>query len=458
MSEKAVNLRGSVQIVRRHKKLVSAVAVLGLLAGGAYSMLRPPLLSSTALIVLPQSSKAAQAASSANGSPDPYTATQAVIVRSTPVLSAALPNVRPAMSLDELRADIQVNSLTSYIISVSAGSKLAADAEATANAVAKSYIAYVNSPNSPIPQVSARILEPATSASGSSRWLMLALIALVGALAGAVIGVVAAFAISRRDRRLWKRDEIASSIGVPVLASFPVRHPTDAAGWMELLEDYEPAARDAWRMRQALRQLGIADMSVNDVTLNNGSDGGSVSLAFLSLSSDPGAIALGPQLAVLAAFLGIPTALIIGPQENPVAAATLRTACAMPPPQPSQRPGNLQVIADTKDSEDTEDNDDGQPPAALTVYVAVADGQTPLMTHTMRASAMILGVSAGAATAEQIAQVAVNAAAHGRGIAGIFVADPEPADHTTGLVPQLARPARHTLPTRLNGRTTEIRR
>ena len=53
---------------------------------------------------------------------------------------------------------------------------------------------------------------------------------------------------------------------------------------------------------------------------------------------------------------------------------------------------------------------------------------------------MILGVSAGAATAEQIAQLAVRAAAHGHGIAGILVADPEPTDHTTGLVPQLARP------------------
>jgi hypothetical protein len=356
------------------------------------------------------------------------------------------------MSLSALRADIHVNSLTGYIISVSAESKLGADAEATANAVANSYIAYVNSPNSPIPQVSAHMLQPATSATGRNRWLALALTALIGALAGAVIGVIAALAISRKDRRLWKRDEIASSIGVPVLASFPVRHPRDAAGWMELLEDYEPAARDAWRMRQALLQLGIADMSVNNGILNNGSDGGSSSLTVLSFSSDPGAIALGPQLAVLAASLGIPTALIIGPQEDPAAAATLRTACAMPPPQPSKRPSHLQVIADD------DANFDGRFGAGLTVFVAVVDGRTPQMPHTMRTSTTLLGVSAGTATAEQIARVAVNAATDGRGIAGILVADPEPADHTTGLVPQLARPTRHRLPTRLSGRTTEIRR
>jgi len=124
----------------------------------------------------------------------------------------------------------------------------------------------------------------------------------------------------------------------------------------------------------------------------------------------------------------------------------------MPPPQPSKRPGNLHVIAD-------DDGDfDRRFPGTLTVFVAVVDGRTPLMPDTMPASTMLLGISAGAATAEQIARVAVKAAADGRGIAGILVADPEPADHTSGLVPQLARPRRHRLPTRLSGTTTEIRR
>ena len=40
------------------------------------------------------------------------------------------------------------------------------------------------------------------------------------------------------------------------------------------------------------------------------------SLAVLSLSSDPGPLALGPQLAVFAASLGIPTTLVIGPQQD----------------------------------------------------------------------------------------------------------------------------------------------
>src|SRR5579859_4780024 len=209
--------------------------------------------------------------------------------------------------------------------------------------------------------------------------------------------------------------------------------------------------RDAWRMRQALQHLGITDPSGSNGSVGKDSANGRLLLSVLSLASDPGAIALGPQLAITAAFMGIPTALIIGAQEDIVATAALRTACAMPPSRSSKRPGNLQVIADYAAEFD------GRFRADLTVYVAVVDDRSPQMTYTARGGTTILGVSAGAATADQIAQVAVNAAAHGSGIAGILVADPEPADHTTGLVPQLARPTNRSLPTRLSGSTTEIR-
>lgn len=445
MSERALDLGRSVQIVRRHKVLVGLATALGLLAGAAYAVLYPSMITSTALIVLPQSQ--AQASSlAASGTLSPFTATQMVIADSTQVLSGALPNVRPATSLNKLRGEITVNSLTSYIISVSAVSEVAADAEATANAVAKSYIAYVNSASNPFGRVPASMLQPATTTTGMSSLEAEVIAALVGALAGALIGVILALAISRNDRRLRERDEIAGSIGLPVLASFPVHHPADAKGWTKLLEDYEPGALYAWRLRQVLYQLRLVDGN-----LNNGGRGGRSSLAVLSLSSDPGALAIGPQLAVFAVSLGISTALFIGPQQDANIIAALRTACAIPPSASSKRPGNLQVTV----------ADDGhaysQPDTALTVVVAVVDGRTPQMPHTMRTTATVLGVSAGAATAEQLARLAVCAATDGREIAGILVADPEPADHTTGRVPELPQPL-HGLPNRLSGITTEIRR
>jgi capsular polysaccharide biosynthesis protein len=446
MSERALDLRRSVQIVRRHKLLVAGLIVLGFLAGGAYAVLKPPLLTSTALVVLPQSALNAQAAQSGAGTISPFTATQAVVADSYPVLSGALPNAKPAMSLGELRNEVQVTSLTSYIISVSATSRFAADAEATANAVANSYISYANSSSNPTGQVAARVLQPATNATGTKLLETIIVTGLIGGVAGALIGVVIALAISRNDRRLRQRDEIASSIGVPVLASFPVRHPTDAAGWRKLLDDYEPEALHAWRMRHVLQQL-----RVDDGNLTNGRRGAGSSLAVLSHSADPGALAIGPQLAIFAASLGIPTVLFIGPQQDTNITAALRTACAVPPSASSKRSSFLQVIV----------ADDGhasrQPDSALTVTVEVVDSQTPRIPDMMRTTATVLGVSAGATTSEQLARLAVSAATDGREIVGILVADPESDDRTTGRAPQLL-PTSHRAPTRLKGMITEIRR
>ena len=53
MSQQALDLRRSMQIVRRYKVLVGVVVVLGILAGGAYAVLKPPMLTSTALVALP---------------------------------------------------------------------------------------------------------------------------------------------------------------------------------------------------------------------------------------------------------------------------------------------------------------------------------------------------------------------------------------------------------------------
>ncbi len=274
--------------------------------------------------------------------------------------------------------------------------------------------------------------------------------ALIGAVVGALIGFIAALAISRTGRRLRECDEIAASIGVPVLAAFPVDHPRDTAGWAKLLEDYTPGDLDAWRVRNALRQLGMAGFNVS-----NGSDGGNSSLAVVSLSSDPGALAVGPQLAVFAASLGIPTALVIGRQQDADATAMLRTACAVPPPGSSKRSSHLGVTV-------SGGGDVDRPPgAALTIVVAVVDAQAPQVADTMRTTTTVLGVSAGATTAEQLARTASSVAADGREIAGILVADPEPTDHTTGRIPQQPRPkqtqATHASEKR-NSKTAEIRR
>jgi hypothetical protein len=76
--------------------------------------------------------------------------------------------------------------------------------------------------------------------------------------------------------------------------------------------------------------------------------------------------------------------------------------------------------------------------------------------ETLQATATLLAVSAGAATPEQLACLAMSSAAAGREVIGMLVADPDPSDGTTGRIPQLPRAASR-MPTRHNGMTTEAR-
>lgn len=449
MSHQTLDLRTSVRIVRRHKFLVSIGAVLGLLGGATYFMLRPPVLTSTALVVLPQA--AAQSGQAASATVDSagtsnYMATQIVVATSDPVLSGALTHIGPALSLRRLHDDVKAASLTDSILAISATGTTAAQAEATANAVARSYVAYVGSATSDVGRVLANVLQPATSAAQPSAVKRVVVDVPLGVLAGVLAAVVMSVATGRKDRRLRERDEIANSIGIPVLASLPVGHPSDAAGWARLLEDYEPEAVHAWQLRMLLEVFDTAGFAMGE-----GEDGG-WSLTVVSLSTDRGALALGPQLAVFAASSGIPTALVIGPQQDTGVTAALRTACSARARPSPKRPALLSGA----------DHPGGdirsQPDVMLTVVVSVVDSTSPRLPDTMRTTATVLGVSAGAVTADQLARVAVSAAAHGRQIDGILVADPEPADRSTGRVPRLARSARRRLPTRLAGLATEARR
>ena len=209
----------------------------------------------------------------------------------------------------------------------------------------------------------AKVLQPASTASASKVPEQIATYGVLGAAAGALIGFFVALVIGRNDRRLVERAAIANSIAAPVLASIAAERPSDAAHWARLLEEYEPEAVDAWGINKLLQRFGVAGIRAN------GNGGGrTFSLTVFSLSGDVGALALGPQLAAFAATLGIPTALVVGPQQDANTAATLRTACAAP--QASGRRKPLRLIA-------AEDGRVGQVNAAFVVVVMVVDGKDP---------------------------------------------------------------------------------
>jgi len=436
MSEQALDLKRSVQIIRRHSLTVAIVAFLGLAAGGSYGFIQPPKLASTALvrIVTPLSPNSAN-----------NTATMVVVATSDPVFSLALPNLPEDVTSKTLNEDVQARSQTPGIISITAEARTAPRAEAIANAMARAFVKYLGSPNSLSGgTVQALVQNPASAATGRPLAVRIVLFGAIGLLGGAVLGSIAVLAIRRRDRRLYSRDEIADSIGIPVLASIPVGHPSDAAGWVYLLTEYEPSAVDAWRLRGALRYLGLGSDGADDMGQGEG-----MSLTVLSLRNDVGALALGPQLAVFAASLGIRTQLMIGPQQVPNVTATLRTACSGMVTVKSKWSRLLQVAV--RDQDNIRD----QANVALTVLVSVVDEQAPQIASRRHTNATVLGVSAGAATAEELARVAVSAADSGRQIAGILVADSDPADTTTGRIPHPTRMTVRRTPTHLTGIPTE---
>ena len=154
MSE-TLDLRRSLRIIWRHKLLMGVAVALGILAGSAYAVLKPSVVTSTALVLLSPSGQAGQSAAAVAGNggsgPDPYTQTQEVIAKSSPVLFAALPHVRPAMSVNELRDNVTIGSQTAFIISVSAQARDASDAAATCQCRRQElYLLY------PLPQQSGR--------------------------------------------------------------------------------------------------------------------------------------------------------------------------------------------------------------------------------------------------------------------------------------------------------------
>jgi uncharacterized protein involved in exopolysaccharide biosynthesis len=168
---------------RRHKILLGVFVLLGLLAGAGYAVLKPPMLTSTALVALPSNTH--------------NMATQAVIADSDPVLASSLHGIHPAVPLPTLHNRIQTKSLSPTILSVTAQGKTAAAAEGAANAVATSYVAYVSNNMSAAPTVPARIFQPAINATGPSLIDHLLLMGWIGALAGLLIGAIVAPAVSR---------------------------------------------------------------------------------------------------------------------------------------------------------------------------------------------------------------------------------------------------------------------
>jgi hypothetical protein len=172
MNQPAPDFPRFVQMIDRYRALVGILAALGLLAGAVFAALNPPVFTSQALVLFTPSCPAGAIC----GGPS---------FVSDDIGSRVLP---------PLPSGVQVKPLAGNVLSVSATAGTAAQAEATANAAAHSYLVYFDALIYSNGQTSVPVLHPATGATGTTALMRLRDDALLGAVLGALLGVIAALA------------------------------------------------------------------------------------------------------------------------------------------------------------------------------------------------------------------------------------------------------------------------
>src|SRR5262249_6825780 len=126
--------------------------------------------------------------------------TQMAVARSAPVMEGALSRLGSGGSVEALQDRVQVKSLTPTVLSVNAQGDTAIQAKRTADAVVNSLIAYTRSITPP-GQKPAQVLNPAPGGTETPRSTRLFVFGGLGALLGALIGVIGRQAFRRSGRR-----------------------------------------------------------------------------------------------------------------------------------------------------------------------------------------------------------------------------------------------------------------
>ncbi len=506
MADRTLDLPTALSGLRRHRGILLAAALLGALLGAGSVLLWPPVYVSSSLVLLP--SRAADPDQLAE-----LVKTDTRIAMSDPVLGRAARALRPRTTIGELTGHVEVAPVTPLILEVEGRAEEPDRAEAISRAVANADVTYVTESASSLSDTRRALLtarekelkatlgqveeqiqatmarqqgvDPRTAEGRADATALARLTAQKGSLVleindlqsqsevtqpsggasiiqepspavraglvtryvgAAVAGMLIVLALAaglvtlltRRDLRLIFRDDIADAVGSPVVASLPTRARDTVAGWVALLRDHTPTSVEAWTWRQALRQLtptaapaGSGPQRDKDRATRPST------ITVVSLSADPRGLAAGPLLAAYAANAGLRTHLL--PAQRHEAAAALWAACAHVGQEGEARPG---LSVDVHPLEEQVD---------LTVVLVVLDRRDPELVDVPTDSLIVLALSAGSATADELARVAMAVDEAGGRIHGVVVTDPDNLDRSSGRLLQPDRVQQIPLPTRLTG-------
>lgn len=509
MSEQALDLRATWAIARRRAWILALAAAIGAVDGGVALSMRPPEYSSTSKVLLPVASQGSTVALPAHGID-----TQVQIAQSEAVLGPAGQAVTPALTATQVAKRVTVKAATTDLMSITATGTTPEQARALSGAVAQAELDYLKaaantvqaqargalstrvaalqaslaavnseikktdvrlageSPSSPAgkadaaaraqltaqqgnlvlqvdklqqetanqslaqPGAVATLIEAASPAVTTSPFVSAALFGVGGAAAGALLVLLILVLRSRRERAVRSRDQIADAVGIPVVASIESHAPRSVAGWTGLLKSYAPHNVETWTLRQLVRL--VTPGHPGSLAPESDDDTGPTGVVFLTLSGDVKALAVGPQLASFAASSGLQTQLLTAQMHE--SANALRVACAGLAHDEQPRP-RLSV----------DGSGHAQRSADLVVHIAVADRQRPELRLGVGKAVILLAVTAGSATAEDLARVALAADDSGNSIARIVVVDPDPLDRTTGRLLPSERAAQVPLPSLMTG-------
>jgi len=173
MNQQSPDLPRSVQIIGRYRSLIGVVALLGALVGVLLAALNPPASSSQTLVVFTAPTCPAGA------------------ICGGPMFSPAFVD---GMLLQQFPSGVQVKPVTGDIVSISVAAGTTAQAAAIAHAAARSFIVDAGALPYMGEYASAQILQPATTAAATTPFKQVAGDALLGAVLGALVGIIAALA------------------------------------------------------------------------------------------------------------------------------------------------------------------------------------------------------------------------------------------------------------------------
>jgi capsular polysaccharide biosynthesis protein len=486
MTEQPLDLRRVARALSRGLGIIGACVAAAVVAALFYTVVKPPLYHSTALVLLPTS------AVDSSGQPARNINTEIQVAASGDVLTIAAGELHPKPHVSELKDRLKVSAPTPDILQFTAKAGTPGRAIAAANAAADGYRRYsASGATSQLDQVIGAYNAAAAQLKGQiSRYqseidtatARLARLPANSPEASAESGLITSLQSEQNDATSElidiqsqiseaKLSSNVNSSGIKVLESASSASNSAAkaavlnlAGGillgliigcsivlaregrdrrLRLRDDIARAAGAPIVAAIATRYVHDADewLALFENYEASADEGWSLRRAVRSLltadaeppagvtivtmAGDNAAVAIAPQLAVFAAASGVRTLLVVTGRDPSV--ATLRQACREAALTIKPARTNL-WIREAAPGEAVEPD-----AAQLVVTVAVTE-QGTIDLDSDRPSTVLLGVSAGVATPESIAAVAAAAAGAKRPLAGVIVANPESDDGTTGRI------------------------